>query len=189
MLCPSQPGGSNLVGAVKGAYGKGTYAANNGLGPMRETLAPDDLSLLANRQTGAFHLNSWLKISDIGDGSSNTAFVCELRVVRDQGDFRGVLHFKEGALYHHNYTPNSLVADAIRNGFCVTQPQAPCYGAWSGWRSTAMILTARSHHPGGVNLLLGDSSVRFVGETIALDVWQALSTPAAVQNEVVVSQF
>jgi len=35
---------------------------------------------------------------------------------------------------------------------------------------------ARSHHPGGVNTLLGDGGVRFVSETIQLDVWRALAT-------------
>jgi prepilin-type processing-associated H-X9-DG protein len=33
-----------------------------------------------------------------------------------------------------------------------------------------------SEHPGGVNLLLGDGSVRFIKTSIALGVWRALST-------------
>lgn len=35
---------------------------------------------------------------------------------------------------------------------------------------------ARSNHPGGVNVLMGDGSVRFVGETVKTDVWRALGT-------------
>ncbi len=37
---------------------------------------------------------------------------------------------------------------------------------------------ARSWHPGGVNALLADGSVRFVAETIAPTVWRALATCA-----------
>ena len=36
--------------------------------------------------------------------------------------------------------------------------------------------TARSHHPGGVNAVMGDGSVRFVGESIATEVWRGLGT-------------
>ncbi len=35
---------------------------------------------------------------------------------------------------------------------------------------------ARSNHPGGVNALLGDGSVRFISETISLDTWHALGS-------------
>ena len=37
-------------------------------------------------------------------------------------------------------------------------------------------LPPSSYHPGGVNLMLGDGSVRFIKETVALSVWRALST-------------
>ena len=42
----------------------------------------------------------------------------------------------------------------------------PTYGA----------VTARSYHPGGLNSLLLDGSVRFIKSTIALPVWRALGT-------------
>jgi prepilin-type processing-associated H-X9-DG protein len=38
------------------------------------------------------------------------------------------------------------------------------------------MMTARSNHPGGVNALMGDGSLRFVGETIAVGVWRGLGT-------------
>ena len=44
----------------------------------------------------------------------------------------------------------------------------PVYGA----------ITARSYHPGGVNTLLADGSVRFVKSTINGMTWRALGTVA-----------
>ncbi len=38
--------------------------------------------------------------------------------------------------------------------------------------------TARSYHPGGVNICLSDGSVRFVAETVDVDAWHALWTRA-----------
>jgi prepilin-type processing-associated H-X9-DG protein len=40
------------------------------------------------------------------------------------------------------------------------------------------VVSATSRHPGGVNLLLGDGSVRFVRDAVALPVWSALGTIA-----------
>ncbi len=41
---------------------------------------------------------------------------------------------------------------------------------------TFSAVTSRSYHPGGVNVLLGDGSVRFVKETIDGGTWRALGT-------------
>ena len=41
------------------------------------------------------------------------------------------------------------------------------------------VYTARSRHPGGVNALLMDGSVRFVRDGVNLAVWRALATRAA----------
>jgi prepilin-type processing-associated H-X9-DG protein len=35
---------------------------------------------------------------------------------------------------------------------------------------------ARSRHPGGVNVLFGDGSVKFLKDTINLSIWQGIST-------------
>jgi prepilin-type processing-associated H-X9-DG protein len=43
---------------------------------------------------------------------------------------------------------------------------------------TFAAITARSYHPNGVNVLLGDGSVRFVKTTIAGPTWRALGTVA-----------
>ena len=37
-------------------------------------------------------------------------------------------------------------------------------------------ITARSYHPGGVNVLAGDGSVKFIKSSIAGNTWRALGT-------------
>jgi prepilin-type processing-associated H-X9-DG protein len=43
---------------------------------------------------------------------------------------------------------------------------------------TYAALTARSYHPDGVNVLFGDTSVRFVKSTISGNIWRTLGTVA-----------
>jgi prepilin-type processing-associated H-X9-DG protein len=50
---------------------------------------------------------------------------------------------------------------------------------------TYAAITARSYHPGGVNVLLGDGSVRFVKDSIDGRTWRALGTIAG--NEAISS--
>ncbi len=58
-------------------------------------------------------------------------------------------------------------------GTCVNRPDInlPCDPA-----PTMNIMSARSRHGGGVNVVFCDGSTRFVSDTIALAIWQALST-------------
>ncbi|HUT94435.1 MAG TPA: DUF1559 domain-containing protein [Thermoguttaceae bacterium] len=53
-------------------------------------------------------------------------------------------------------------------------PGSPSCKGWMTWNGVAM--TATSHHPGGVNLALGEASVRFASETVDADVWRALGS-------------
>jgi prepilin-type processing-associated H-X9-DG protein len=66
--------------------------------------------------------------------------------------------------YNHLQTPNSTYYDCTNSG---TYPDG---------NNELAVVTARSYHKGGVNLLLGDGSVTFVGDSISLTVWQALAT-------------
>lgn len=169
-LCPAN--GPAL--AVYDYLARGTYAANNGFGPMVES---DLSSLPLKRNGGVFYLNSCTAAADIRDGLSNTVMVSEIRAVPGR-DMRGRMHYPEGPLYQCNYTPNSSVPDELRSGTCVNLPEAPCDGSlFNSYKPRYMIMTARSAHAGGVQSLLADGCVRFVGNGVALNVWQALATP------------
>ena len=214
-FCPSIGPASPIVSwpvpeepSPRPCFAKGHYAANNGIGPMEEsnlsslpiqrkdTPRPSFVSAgasVSGRQlAGAFFLNSHLMPSDISDGLSNTAFVSEIHTVESVGDvfdFRGMLHYPEGPVYHHNNTPNAAVPDNIRTSACVSTADAPCDDSGGTYNARRVTITARSAHPGGVGLLLGDGSVRFVGNTLSLTVWQALSTPTALSGEPIPTDF
>jgi prepilin-type N-terminal cleavage/methylation domain-containing protein len=67
------------------------------------------------------------------------------------------------ASYNHYLLPNSPTPDCITNDLA------------TGYTSTGF-RTARSKHIGGINMLLGDGSVRFVSNGIALATWRAIAT-------------
>ena len=204
MLCSS----NEPVGRVlNDSYARGTYAANNGFGPLQEVRffaagAAARKNLFTNAATGrpasgVFFMASktiggfkgGLRPSQITDGLSKTAFVSEIRAVPGE-DWRGMMHYPEGPLYHHNSTPNpSLVPDGLRTGRCVSVTNAPCNGAFANASARNLTMAARSAHSGIVNLLLGDGSVRSVADTIDTNTWWALSTPAALPGEQALGGF
>jgi len=79
-------------------------------------------------------------------------------------------------VYQHTYTPNSGIDQLRNNAFVNDDPKAPATGTFNSYNDVNQIITARSRHAGGVNLVLGDGSVRFVSDTIDVTIWRALST-------------
>ena len=191
--CPSNSQVNNVL--WYNIYTRGSYVANNGLGPMAEWvyIGPGSTNALpASRVPGVFYVNSQTRFADFRDGTSTTALVSEIRVVpggAPNGDQRGVFHYPEGPLYHHTNTPNSLIPDGTRLATCVNDPDAPCVGTYTAWNNRSITMTARSYHPGGVNVVFGDGNVRMVTDGIDLAVWRALCTPKAILNEVNVGSF
>jgi prepilin-type N-terminal cleavage/methylation domain-containing protein/prepilin-type processing-associated H-X9-DG protein len=78
-------------------------------------------------------------------------------------------------LFNNYLGPNSSHIDCMATMLSSGDP-AVLFAAY-GWRA------ARSRHPGGVNVAMADGSVRFMEDSIDLNVWRALSTRRG--NEVV----
>jgi prepilin-type N-terminal cleavage/methylation domain-containing protein/prepilin-type processing-associated H-X9-DG protein len=72
--------------------------------------------------------------------------------------------FQCGA-YNHAQEPNGRIPDAVTPNV-----------TYLGGGVVAGVVTARSLHPGGVNSLMGDGSVRFATDSTARQVWRALGT-------------
>jgi len=161
--------------------GRNSYVGNNGLGPLTESMS-DHVNNRDFKRKGLFSLNSKNRFADMGDGSSNTAMVSEILMIPGN-DQRGAM-YPEGVVYHHTHTPNNSTPDEVRDTGCVSVVEAPCTGAFSSWNPRTLLVTPRSAHPGGVNILMGDGSVHFVSDTIALNVWQSAGTPKAIENEI-----
>jgi prepilin-type processing-associated H-X9-DG protein len=121
---------------------------------------------------------------DITDGTSNTMLAAE--VIQGQsgssstasGDIRGLTVWSVGAAFETLIPPNSgLPGDILyQNGLCQYpfQNNPPCTSPTTG--ALPLVFGARSRHPGGVNALFGDGSVKFIKNTINFAVWQAIST-------------
>jgi len=116
-----------------------------------------------------------LGVANMPDGTSNTVMLGEVLTGVDANDPRGVWAFGLAGSSTivsqcdgDDTAPNDPrgCSDDIRDA-----PDLPAknLGAWTSCPSNQA--TARSRHPGGVNMALGDGSVRFVRNSIATRTW------------------
>ena len=119
------------------------------------------------------------KLSEAHDGLSNTLYMSEVRIgmktgnVNNTYDLRGDIFNDDdpGPAFYTITCPNSSTPDRI---WCFEEITAPCENVTP--EDDRIFQAARSRHTGGVNVALGDGSVQFVSDTIALNVWQAAGT-------------
>ncbi len=95
-------------------------------------------------------------------------------------DLRGFTWWGPATAGETFFAPNTTNPDAIQyapgdgTGYCdPLPPNPPCTAPTSAY---PYIVSARSNHPGGVQVVLGDGSARFVGNDINLQVWHNLGS-------------
>jgi len=116
-----------------------------------------------------------MKFREITDGLSKTMLASET-VQGQAGDARALTWWGWGAAFETYDPPNSNAADIIQgnpNDCQPIDPNPPCTPMSSGG---VMRASARSRHPGGVNVGMLDGSVQFVSDDVDLNTWRAAST-------------
>ena len=191
--CPSDPQATLPAGQAGLNYrpceGSGvlfTYGASD-TGGANASMPPPD---------GVFFSVSNTKMADVTDGTSNTAAWSE----RLKGDFTNAISTERTDLFWPKTfpaTPDAAIADcrSIDSKNLGFQGSSTTGAPWiSGSISSCynhagppntrscmfppgrILNNATSAHPGGVNMLLCDGSVRFVKDTVSLVPWRALGT-------------
>jgi len=170
LACPSDPNGG------KQAMGSQGYHTNYAACAGETTFNGASTPLTYTTMNGIFYPLSCVRMTSITDGTSNTLLVSELVMSPDVTghDTRGRMwnNARDGAvLFSTLYKPNTATADRL--GHCQSTTAAPCQTG-----SDNMVISARSLHSGGVNVVLADGSVRFVRDSVDANVWLGLGTRA-----------
>jgi len=183
--CPSDGRNSTFCtrplsnASVIPGWARGNYAANLGPAWWYNTTnggsSNDSFGLAGsgpfsvwNYQAGQSKMG--MGVATIPDGSSNTMLASELLCGIDQNDVRGV--WAAGSVGSSTLAAYSTGDDNAPNDpkDCSDDiwaaPSLPAQNLGNWTSCTSNQATARSRHPGGVNALMGDGSVRFIKSTI-----------------------
>lgn len=132
-------------------------------------------------QGAPFGIGRGVRFRDIQDGASSTLMMME--VIATHGDdwngYTSDITLAGGAGVQAHYGPNPDACEQLART-CFDRQAAngiPCcevigFGADD---IIHQVMSARSHHTGGVNVLLADGSVRLAADTIDLSVWHHLA--------------
>lgn len=180
-LCPSDVG-RNVHLYPSSRFAHGSYSGNGGTRPWYQIGANTpalSLQVIPLNTRGPFEKiftgrNDGIPLKKITDGTSKTILLGEVRQFPGN-DGRGVYYLGSGAFYSHEFMPNTNAQDS--GEWCTTtvNPDAPCTEANSGSRGPFW-QTARSRHPGGVNMIFCDNHLEFITDEIDRKVYQALAT-------------
>ena len=195
-LCPSEPndhsrtnGGSTYVAPHTYGFNFGTWLVYD---PATETVGD-----------GAFVINRGTAIPEFRDGLSNTLAVAEVKAYQSyvrntqspgskapttpadlaglSGQLKRTGHavWPDGRVHHSGvttvFTPNTRVSYLSGGAEYDIDFNSQQEGK-SASRITYAAITSRSYHPGMVNVLLMDGSVRWMADSVDETVWRALGT-------------
>jgi prepilin-type N-terminal cleavage/methylation domain-containing protein/prepilin-type processing-associated H-X9-DG protein len=171
---------------------KGNYAVNWGNTQYDQGLVTPNFPAGTTRAM-PFPLDKGISFAAVTDGLSQSVFMAEI-LQGDNADVRGLIwsSLAGAGSFETRFTPNNFVdfyqlpvptlspagianADILPSGFCVSNPVQGLRCDTVGTFAFAFA-GARSRHPGGVNVLMGDGSVRFIKNTINAQTWIALGS-------------
>lgn len=185
---PSYVPGTNQPSAsdILTEFGRSCYVACNGTEESwaygSKTLPKGGDGEVAKKADGAFYRNSKHKIASVSDGLSNTMFIAEC--ASNLGDKTWVGVHPESAVLCNAIdttipTEYPAVAVLFHTGPAyyeyVTYGSVIIHGPNSPYK---MACGTSSFHPGGMNILIGDGSVRFITDSIDQKEYGNLATIA-----------
>jgi prepilin-type N-terminal cleavage/methylation domain-containing protein/prepilin-type processing-associated H-X9-DG protein len=158
----------------------GNYVTNMGNTHLHQNAADQ-----AIYNGSPFAVGHVYKLSKVLDGTSNTACFSEIIIASPNAvdDQRGDILNDDGSPgFMSILTPNSPSPDQCRackdtseNPAHIDYNVIPCAQVAD---NTLYQIAARSRHPGGVNVGMCDGSTRFVADSVAQSVWQAVLSAA-----------
>jgi prepilin-type N-terminal cleavage/methylation domain-containing protein/prepilin-type processing-associated H-X9-DG protein len=189
-ICPS-----DMSDPLPALGGQTNYMANMGSNIVWQASIGGNASMPP--PNGIFYANSATTFAAITDGLSNTTFYSE-RVLADGNN---AIVSPIADVFFSPASPTTpdqamqlcqaVNINDLNNQFplfmgapwlCgqhiflhVTPPNSRSCGFFVALRA---VMPPSSHHPGGVNVLFGDGSVRFVKDSVNLQAWRALGTRA-----------
>ena len=194
-LCPSDDAQRQVENFGR-FFGKANYGPNVGttcVGCRDEIWLPRDppsVSTHVKKKNTLFLPNIGFKLSRMLDGTSHVVLIAELRGGAGNDARGNWTSLTDIGYYRHDRTPNTSEPDLLRGGtyrhcdFRTADP--PCQWLTPSNNFHRWNVAARSAHIGGVNVVMGDVSVRFVSDAIDVATWQNLGRPA---DGVVLGEF
>src|SRR5262245_40825060 len=194
-LCPSDG-----AAAPSDWPGQNNYVASQGVQFLCDlTESQPSTTAPGERPDGPLYYLSKVKMTDLKDGTSNTAVFSEK--IRGKGAPDPLADMKtmptQATLddaYNTCRSLNALTATPLtsKQGYSWVMGEMCCttynhvstpntttcagIGFPGNMSNMAMVVPPTSYHTGGVNVALGDGSVRFVNNSVSLAGWRALGT-------------
>jgi prepilin-type N-terminal cleavage/methylation domain-containing protein/prepilin-type processing-associated H-X9-DG protein len=210
-LCPSDPNNTQHYTdpiVAPGEWARGNYGVTagwedydhvaNGMTYVTSQAGP----IKGYTSSPMMSANYGARLAEVTDGLSNTIMVAELRAGKSPLDPRGVwaLGFPSSSIVNagrapYNPTPNNTLGDSGNDGDEIQT----CYKFWTntigsldgmGCIKNGNLMTSgmsRSRHIGGVNVCLGDGSVRFLRNSISELTWCLLISKS--DNQVITEEY
>jgi prepilin-type N-terminal cleavage/methylation domain-containing protein/prepilin-type processing-associated H-X9-DG protein len=189
-VCPS-----DLSDPLPSLGGQTNYMADMGSGIVWQ--APVGPNVGMPTPNGVFHGDASTRFAAITDGLSNTGFFSE-RVLADGNNaivspiadvfFSPGFPTSPDDAYQqcqavdiwdlHNQFPLFMGAPWLCGQHIFTHVSGPNSRSCGFFIALRAVMPPSSRHPGGVNLLMGDGSVKFIKDSIDRTTWRALGTIA-----------